>query len=549
MSAPELGWQVVRDIGAHRFRMGNVGGAIDNFLEAAPKVSEDGDESLAVSKAKAELEFCEPQNALETVRKATNYPANLLQSRALYGTGELEQHLLASSNGQRRQRPVAGHRQQDFTAEVDLALSTFDCTLGTRAGASLLEYRHRFREIAAEQRELRERAGDRPRWKVLAEAGECDVISLLETVRKEPPLRERERRKRNRQILGQLHLGRGWEDWMFIEQLLPSGRHGSTVRLPQTRQSSRAMDELIDECFSKVSARVQNAQACLPMYSHRHGRFGPQSNHRRELFDLDELLKWRYQAYRAVYSQFDRLYELRERGRTVELVRFVGEALDGFYKTTTVRVFPEKSRVIRELCNLAGLTILDELRIPPSLMDAAPEDRLLLLFAVPPAKESQLVVPVFGDIATYRDPTEPDHGYLRYKAKIAELERRYHRVQYPIERCLIDYQMARQHLLNGWLDDVKVMGNRMIDEAIGCGSNLWQLIGLLTLARACCAQNNLEQLTVQLRLATELVESRLPDERVDFFIEVSQKLCREMLMKKLGTDRSQSLVLDRTVLA
>ncbi|XP_049286270.1 uncharacterized protein LOC125765312 [Anopheles funestus] len=543
MSAPELSWQVVRDIGVHRLRFGQVGGAIDNFTEAAPRLSED-DESVLVLKANAQLEYLVPNAALETIRKARKYAGNLLHCRSLYETGDLEGHLLASANGQRRQRPAAGHRQQDFTTELDLGLSTFDCTLGERAGASLLEYRHRFPEIAAEQQELRKRSADRPRWKVLAEANECDVISVLETVRKEPPLREQVRRKKNKQILGQIHLGRGWEDWMFIEDLLPTGRYGSVVRLPQTKPTSQAMDRLVNECYTKVSARVHQSQACFPMYSQRHGRFGPQSNHRREVCEMDELFKFRYRAYRAVYNQFDRMYALRAQGKTAELLRYGGDILHEFYKTTTVRVLPEKGKLVRELCNLIGLTVLDRLRIPPGLMDVRPEHRLLLLFAVPPAKEAKIVVPVFGDISTYRDPTEPDHEYLRYKGKIAELERRYQRVQYPIERCLLDYQMARQHLLNGWLDDVKVMGNRMIDEAIGCGSHLWQLIGQLTIAKALCAQHNLEQLAVLLRSAAKLVQSRLPDERIAFFIEVSQKLNQDLLMKKLG----QSVELERTLL-
>ncbi|XP_053659104.1 uncharacterized protein LOC128708168 [Anopheles marshallii] len=543
MSAPELSWQVVRDIGVHRFRFGHVGGAIDSFTEAAPRLSED-DESVLVLKAKAQLAYSEPNPALETIRRARKYPGNLLHCRALYDTGDLEGHLVASANGQRGQRPAGGHRQQNFTAEVDLGLSTFDCALGERAGTSLLEYRHRFPEIAAERQELRKRSVDRPRWKVLAEAGECDVISVLETVRKEPPLREQVRRKKNKRILGQIHLGRGWEDWMFIEELLPTGRYGSVVRLPQAKPSSQAMHQLVDECYTKVSAQVRLSQACFPMYSQRHGRFGPQSNHRRELGEIDELLKFRYRAYRAVYNQFDRMYALREQGKTTELLRYGGDILNEFYKTTTVRVLPEKGKVVRELCNLIGLSVLDGLRIPPGLMDVLPEHRLLLLFAVPPAKEAKIIVPVFGDISTYRDPTEPDHDYLRYKGKIAELERRYQRVQFSIERCLIDYQMAMQHLLNGWLDDVKVMGNRMIDEAIGCGSHLWQLIGQLTIAKALCAQHNLEQLAVQLRAAAKTVQARLPDERIAFFIEVSQKLNWDLLMKKQG----QSLVLERTLL-
>uniref|UniRef100_A0A182QIH8 Uncharacterized protein n=1 Tax=Anopheles farauti TaxID=69004 RepID=A0A182QIH8_9DIPT len=544
MSTTELSWQVDRDIGAHRLRLGHVGPAIGNFTNAATKVAEN-DETLRVWKAKAQLEYMEPVRALDTIQSARQYPGNLLHCRALYGVGDLEGHLVASANGQRRQEPPGGHRKHCFTDELDLGLSTFDCTLGERAGASLLENRHRFQQIADEQRELRRRSeGDRPRWKVLAEAGECDVISVLETIRKEPPLRERLRLRKNKQILGQIHLGRGWEDWTFLEDLMPAGRHGSVVRLPQTKESSRAMAALVHECYEKVSAGVKLSQACFPMYCLRFGRFGPQTNHRREVYDMDELLKFRYRAYRAVYKQFDRMYALRDRHRTVELLEYASKLLDGFYKTTTVRVLPEKGKWVRELCNLIGLTILDGLRIPPSLMDAAPDSRLMLLFAVPPAKETTVVTPVFGDISTYRDPTEPDHSYLRYKNKITELEGRYQRIEYPIERCLIDYQMARQHLLNGWLDDVKVMGNRMIDEAIGCSSHLWQLIGQLTIARALCAQHNLEQLAVALRAVAEHVTRHLPDERIAFFIQVSQKLNRDLLMKKAN----QSLVLDRTLL-
>uniref|UniRef100_A0A182IQJ5 Uncharacterized protein n=1 Tax=Anopheles atroparvus TaxID=41427 RepID=A0A182IQJ5_ANOAO len=549
MSAPELSWQVIRDIGVHKFRLGEVCGAIDSFNQASPGAGEE--EPLQAWKTKALLANSDPQRALEVAQKTLKYPGTLLHCRALYGVGELEQHLLASCNGKRRQQPDAGPRQRAFTAEVDLGLTTFEYTLGERAGASLLEYRHRFRQIAAEQQKLRQKADGRPRWKVLAEAGECDTESVLEMGRKETPLLEQVRRKKNLQILGQVHLGSGWEDWMFIEQLRSGGRFGSVVNLPQTKDSSSAMSALVEECYAKVSTRVKQAQTCFPMYSQRHGRFGPRSNQRRERFEIDQLLKYRYRAFRAVYNQLDHLTELRLQGRLGELLRFAGEILHDFYKTTTVRVLPEKGKLVREICNLVGLAVLDRLRIPPTLMDEPVEKRLLLLFAIPPAKESEVVVPVFGDIATYRDPTEPDHGYLRYKSKIAELERRYRHVQYPIERCFRDYQMAREHLVNGWLDDVKVMGQRMIDEAIGCGSHLWQLIGQLTIARAFCAQHNLEQLAVWLRTAGKLIASRLPDERLAFFIEVSQKLNRDLLMKKqvASGGRTLSVELDHTVSA
>ncbi|KFB38772.1 AGAP004221-PA-like protein [Anopheles sinensis] len=549
MSAPELSWHVFRDIGVHKLRLGQVTGAIDSFNQASPGSGEE--EPLQVWKAKALLANCDPQGTLQATGKALKYPATLLHCRALYDVGELERHLLASCNGKRRQQPDAGPRQRAFAAEVDLGLTTFEYTLGERAGKSLLEYRHRFRQIAIEQEQQRQKVDGRPRWKVLAEAGECDTESVLAMGHKEAPLLEQARRRKNMKILGQVHLGCGWEDWLFIEQLRSAGRFGAIVNLHQTKESSAQMCSLVEECYEKVTTRVKQAQACFPLYSQRHGRFGPRSNLRRERFEIDQLLKYRYRAYRAVYNQLDRLTELRKEAKVGELLRFAGEVLHGFYKTTTVRVLPEKGQMVREICNLVGLAVLDRLRIPPLLMDEPADRRLLLLFAIPPPKEPDVVVPVFGDISTYRDPTEPDHGYLRYKNKIAEVERRYRQAEYPIERCFRDYQMARLHLANGWLDDVKVMGHRMIDEAIGCGSHLWQLIGQLTIARAFCAQQNLEQLAVWLRAAGELVAHRLPDERLAFFIELSQRLNRDLLMKKqvAAGDRTLSVELDHTVLA
>ncbi|XP_049547994.1 uncharacterized protein LOC125959224 [Anopheles darlingi] len=540
MSTVELRWQVVRDLAIHKLRYGQVNEAIETFTEAlavAPPAStgdEDGESAMVrTGKASAELAASTPDQALETLRKSsTNYPATLLRCRALYGVADLERHLLTAANGHRIQGPPGGPRNRALESEIDLGRSTYDGVLGDRAGASLLEYRHRFPQIETEQRIRKARAIDRPRWKVLAEAGECDVISVQETVRQEPPIRERARRDTNMRILGQLYLGRGWQDWMFCKDLRTDDRHGATVNLPQTPDSSVTMSTLIEECYDRTSTFVKQSQARSPLYSHRFGRFGPPANLRREWNELDQLLRYRYRAYRAVYRQLDRLHELRENRKAVQLFRYAGEILRDFYKLTTVRVLPDKGQFVREICNLVGLTIVDGLRIPATLMDEPAEKRLLVLFAVPPAKETVTVVPVFGDISTYRDPTEPDHSFLRYKAKITELEGQYQRVQYPIERCFLDHEMARHHLLNGWLDDVKVMGTRMVEEAIGCGSHLWRLIGHVTIARALCAQNNLEQLAKLLCQVAEFVSLSLQDERVEFFVELAQKLTQGLLNRK-----------------
>ncbi|XP_052863477.1 uncharacterized protein LOC128270112 [Anopheles cruzii] len=547
MSTVELSWQVSRDTAVHRLRFGQVHGAIDHFAEALQATPSDGEarERVRVEKARAELAASGPARALETLAKPQNYPGTLVQCRALYDAGELECHLVAASNGHRSQRPTGGHRHRDFGTELDLGRSTFDHTLGERAGrASLLEYRHRFPAVAAEQRALREASDGRPRWQVLAEAGECDAISVQELVQREPPIRERARRAKNTQILGQLHLGRGWETWSFVREMRPEGRYGSIVNLPQTKDSSRAMAALVEDCYAKISAQVKQSQACYPLYSQRYGRFGPAAKNRRQWHEIDQLLKYRYRAYRAVYQQFDRMHELRDRGQSVQLFRFVGEVLRDFYKITPGRVLPEKGKLVREVCNLAGLAVVDGLRIPPTLMDEAPDERLSLLFAVPPAKEPIVVVPVFGDASTYRDPTAPDRGFLRYKAKLAELESCHQRAEYSIERCFLGHEMARLHLRNGWLDDVKVMGSRIADEAIACGSHLWWLVGQLTYARALCAQHQLEQLEPVLLAIGQHVHRSLPDERVAFFVELAQKLTRDSLARKRNRTGSVELTGD-----
>ncbi|XP_058062092.1 uncharacterized protein LOC131212302 [Anopheles bellator] len=539
MSTVELSWQVSRDTAVHRLRFGQVNGAIDDLAEALQAAPSDGDarERVRVEKARAELAASGPTRALETLAEPRNYPGTLVHCQALYDAAELERHLVAAANGHRSQRPTGGHRHRDFEAALNLGRSTFDHTLGEQAGqASLLEYRHRFPAVAAEQLALREASDGRPRWQVLAEAGECDAVSVQELVQREPPIRERARRAKNAQILGQLYLGRGWETWTFIRELRADGRYGSVMNLPQTKASSRAMAALVEDCYGKISTQVKQSQACFPMYSQRYGRFGPAENNRRQWYEIDQLLKYRYRAYRAVYGQFDRMHELRDRGQDSQLFRFVGEVLRDFYKITPRRVLPEKGKLVREVCNLAGLAVVDGLRIPPSLMDSAPDERLPLLFAVPPAKESIVVVPVFGDASTYRDPTAPDRGFLRYKAKLAELESRHQRAEYPIERCFLDHEMARLHLRNGWLDDVKVMGNRIADEAIDCGSHLWQLIGQLTYARALCAQNQLEQLEPVLLAIGQHVNRSLPDERVAFFVELARKLTRDSLGRKRSVE-------------
>ncbi|XP_058820866.1 uncharacterized protein LOC131683062 isoform X2 [Topomyia yanbarensis] len=530
MSYLELSWPedaqhvIFRDQGSHYIRQGRYRAATIKLGEAVsvnPRAID-----CHFRKSVAHFKNSDLKDSLISTRKGLaverdesdprgmDFPCSLQECRALFELDEFEEHVKVASN---KKRHFVGHRLNDMEEEIRLGIRNYENILGEQAGPCLYRHRHRLRKIAAE-RELN-RVDTRPGWKVKRDRGECDAVSVAELVIKHPHVREKKRQEKNLKMLGQIYLNRGWKDLLFLRSLQKDGAWEKVVNLPQAKESSKALSDTIEKCYKRVDAALVSLQSGTPHSTYRTNRFG--STEKADSHEMSNILKHRYTTYRDANNQLKYMLELRSRNQLRELLQYIGDTLWNYYQIKTVRVFPDRYKFVNEVCNLAGLAIVDSFQVPPTLMDEPLKDRLLLLFNLPLIREEEVVVPIFGDKSTYRDPAAPDYGYIAYKNRITILEKRIPYSSYAIERAFLYHEMCRHHLAASKLDETRIIARRVIDEATESGSNLWKFLGILALVRADCIQMNLEKLTESLEETKEPLLA-LADERLDHVIQVAK---------------------------
>ncbi|XP_058452882.1 uncharacterized protein LOC131431284 [Malaya genurostris] len=557
MSHLELSWpenvqhMIFRELGSHYIRQGQYRAAVGNLGKAVTANPEAID--CHFRKSLAHFQNSDLTDALASVRRGLavvreesdprgeDFPCSLQECRALFELDQFEEHVKVASN---RKRHFVGHRLKDMEDEIQLGVRNYENILGDRAGPCLYRQRHRFKRIAGE-RKLGEQDNAKPAWKVKRDRGECDVMSVLELVIKHPHIREKKRQEKNLKMLGQVYLNRGWKDLMFLNSLRKDGAWEKVVNLAEAKESSKVLSDTVEKCFKRVDAAVMSLQSRTPFATYRSNRFGTME--KADSYTMGNILKHRYTTYREANNQLKRMRELRKRGQMIDLLEYIGDTLWNYYQIKTVRVFPDRYKFINEVCNLAGLAIVDSFQIPPTLMDEPLKDRLLILFNLPLIKEDdEVVIPIFGDKSTYRDPAAPDYGYIAYKNRITRLEKRVPYSGYSIERAFLYHEMCRHHLAASKLDETRIIARRVIDEATQSGSNLWKFLGVLALVRADCLQMNLEKLTDSLAATREPLAA-LADERLNHLIYVATIFNKQLMAEKM--DKRPSVEIARVKLS
>ncbi|XP_038114648.1 uncharacterized protein LOC6049605 [Culex quinquefasciatus] len=517
----ELGWHCGRDSGR------NIRVARTNLAKACQADPEAGDCHLR--RAVTELGDLNVEAALENCRNGLavdgfeeDFGGVELEGRILFERGDFEEHARVTFN---RMELLVGHRRKQLEAEWQIAVNNYENILGRKAGGCLYELRGNIARICNRQ------AGDHKK-----DHQECDVVSLQEEEHVEAHIRKEKKLQKDTRMLGQLYLGKTWKDLEFLQSLRGNGHHGNVVRLSGAKESSESMSNTIEECYQKVSHSLHQLQSRTPVYTLRNKRFG--SKQSADSYTQENLFKWRYKTYRDVYNQLDRMHELREQRNLPELLKFAEDTLWNYYQIKTKRVFPDQFKFTAEVCNLVGLAVLDQLEVPLNLMDDPLEDRLRHLFHLPPLRETALVVPLFGDKSTFRDPAAPDKQYLSYRNRRLKLEHRLHHSKYPIERALLYHALAQTHLDGEQLDTARIMAGSVMRAAQEAGSNLWFALGTLQLVAADCLQRNVEKLARSLTSAAGAA-SALKCHRLRQVIHVARIINDELISKKKKKRDSQ----------
>nr|XP_019539914.2 tetratricopeptide repeat protein 25-like [Aedes albopictus] len=545
----ELSWPaesqhvIFRELGTHYTRQGRYRVATTNFAKAVQANPYAVD--CHYRKSVAQFRNSDLRDALGSTRdglaverdeldpRGEDFPCSLQDCRTVFELDEFEEHVKVTSN---RSKHFEGHRLKDMQAELRLAFRNYENVLGKRAGPCLYQQRSRLRMIEGD--------GEQEKSKDLDGKKECDAVSVVETIVREPHVREVKRKEKNLRMLGQVHLNRGWKDLEFLSSLRKGGEWEKVVNLAEAKESSKVLSDTIDRCYDRVDAGLRSLQARTPFYTYRRNRFG--SSEKSDAYLLDDKFKIRYKTYRDVHNQLDRMHELRDQGKLDQLLAYVNDVLWYYYQTKTERVFPDRYKFVNEVCNLVGLAIAESYQIPPTLMDERLKDRLAILFNLQPAKdEDDVVIPIFGDKSTYRDPAAPDYGYIAYKNKLTVLEKRIPYSRYAIERAFLYHEMCRHHLEASKLDETRIMARRVIEEATQSGSNLWKFLGILAIVRADCAQLSVEKLADSLDEAGEAALA-LEDERLDHVVQVARIINTKLMAQKM--EQRTSLEIKRTQL-
>ncbi|XP_065079256.1 uncharacterized protein LOC135702163 [Ochlerotatus camptorhynchus] len=540
----ELSWPaesqhvIFRELGTHYIRQGRYRVATSNFTKAVQANPHAVD--CHYRKSVAQYRNSELKDALRSARdglaverdelddpRGEDFPCSLQECKTIFELDEFEEHVKVTSN---RSKHFTGHRLKDMQAELRLAFENYDNILGKQAGPCLYEQRRRLMKIAEENKQSGY-VETRPEWKVKRDNKECDAVSVVEMVVKEPHVRQTKKKEKNLRMLGQVYLGPGWKNLEFLSSLRKGGAWEKTVNLSEAPVSSKMLSDIIEECYNRVETELHSLQSRTPFYTYRRNRF--RSSEKVDTYLLDEMFKIRYKTYRDAFNQLDRMHELRKQGRLTQLLMYTNDILWNYYQTKTERVFPDRYKFVNEICNLVGLAFMESFQIPPTLMDERLKDRLSILFRLPLGKdEDDVVVPIFGDKSTYRDPAAPDYGYIAYKNKLTVLEKRIPHSRYAIERAFLYHEMCRHHLEASKLDETRIMARRVIDEATQSGSNLWKFLGVLAIVRADCSQMNLEKLTDSLEDASQAVLA-LEDERLAHVIQVARIINGKLMTEKM----------------
>lgn len=502
-----------RDCGLYYKRKGRVSSAVEQF-ELALEDDPVGYQSL-LERSRCQLDLGRVNDAIGAAESClATYPndmrAQLQLNECLYEKNWFEQSYAGFSNT-RYNFP----KRRAVNDGPDLVKMTIDSSVGPQVGPCLLNMRGDIERYS--KYKLSHVIDNRPRWKILRERGECDVVSITDALKRYVPKIEKMRNHRKRSNMHAIYMGMSTaSDIQFLHSL----KNDKRLYLPQTPHTNMKMKAALDEGMAVVDIYETMLWCRKPQYAKRYVK-NPDAVKK---VTEDALFRIQYQTRRDVFKQLVRIKELAKYDRD-GLRNYVEDVISNYYSIKTKRVFPRKFEFISEIFNIVGLSYLDERTIVPNdLMQHPLKNRLAILLQIPQEKKNEEDVASsgcnsFGVKSSYVDPDMPDYAYFAYKHRVDEFEERLKRSRYPIECCYLAHELAELHMVQRKMDEPKQLAVKLVDQATESGNTAWLFLGHYTAARAELAAGQLAGCGAKLNYLADMLMD--VDEFVGHFVRTA----------------------------
>lgn len=504
---------VRRDFGLYYKRNGRVATAVGQFEQSLEDDPVGGQAMLELSRCKLDLgRINEAIEAAESCLATypTNMDSQLQLNQCLYEKNLFEESYSGYANT-KHQFP----NRRKVNEGPQLVKMTIGSSIGPEVGDCLLNMR---RDIAKYSKYKSSLSTDnRPRWKILKDRGECDVVSVAETPKRYIPQIKKMRNYRKQSNMHSIYMGISTAaDIQFLHKLTNDKR----LFLRQTPNSNSAIRDALAEGIAVVDIYETMLWNRKPQYAKKYVK----NTESVKKVTEQALSRIQLQTRRDVFNQLVRIKELAKHDRE-GLRNYVEDVISNYYSIKTKRVFPRKFEFISEIFNIVGLSYLDERTIVPNdLMQHPLQIRLNILLQIPQDKKGDEEIGSsgcnsFGQKSSYVDPEKPDYAYFAYKHRVDEFEERLKRSQYPIECCYLAHELAELHMVQRKMDEPKQLAVKMIDQATESGNTAWLFLGHLTAARADLAAGQFAGCGLKLKRLAEMLKD--VDEFVGHFVETA----------------------------
>ncbi|KAL5275744.1 hypothetical protein ACFFRR_001535 [Megaselia abdita] len=461
----------------------------------------------------------------------TNQPLNLQVCNALYDLNDLESAGLELKSKGRR---FTGHKIKAFQEKFEIVESNLSESLGESLFQFIQEYKQYFKTIVAIRDKL-ENPDERPRWKILRDNNECDILSIFEEFEQLVHPRERARLARGYKIFNQKYLNNSAIDVGFLKFL----KTNKTLLLPQSTITP-ILKEVADSNYNMVIKFMRMLQARNPLYNERLKRCPDKERCRKE--KADNLSRIQYTTRRMMFIILFNIKRLREQGNIYELSRYIEQVMGDYVILKTNRMMPWKFEFINEVYNILALAYIDQIYIPKYL-DAfdSSKEKLYALLRVP-LQDERLTINQFnfGDKSTWVEPEAIDYSYIRYNKLIQRLEKRILFVQYPIEKCYLCFEISKNHLIQNKFDECITMSRKAFGDAETSRNIVWKFLLTFIIFKALVVQEKIEK-AKEFIADLKNISALLANETIPKFMTLAESFLVNEIKQKVIAQAQQSI--------
>lgn len=476
--APSLQASIHRDHGVfykQRSRLATAVRKFEEVLEIKPECFKS-----MYEKSRCHLDMALPALALEEAEKCIEqYPGKISAQKhrnaCLFELNDFEGSVIACKN---TKVPLAKNGQNDDTDIMRMAIEE---TIGPGKGPCVLNSRKEIMKYDAYRKS--QQIDKRPIWKLLKEQGACDVVSIIEEPERELTKLRKLRNQRKKANIQALYVGHPTAtDIDYLQNLQGDKR----LFLDHTQHSNERNAKTISSALNEIRTYENMLHARMPYYAAHYNA----NTKRAKEFTEQALFRIQKKTRRETFAHLVEIKRLAAAEKVCDLANYVEEINFNYFPTKTQRVLPRKFEFISEIFNIVAIAYLRHATKVHSDVFLHPlSDQLFELFQVPHLKKDNLDAirhtrDVFGDKSTYVDPEASDGTYIKYKRRVAMLEKELHNCRHPVQMCYINFELAHIHITQGRMDEPRILSLRIIELADECKNLVWKMLGYVMCFRA-----------------------------------------------------------------